>query len=167
MECYAMLTEVSVTAEPLDIADVKNYLSLRDSETHDDAFLSDAIRECRSVIEQSTGRFLCEAAAKAVAYASDISDIRLRGPITDVLSAVASPSGESLDHRVVGPCTIRVEPPPGTDSVTVSYRSRGLPLDPGLRGILLATIKRRYERQERLLSDDISAALAPYMQPNI
>ena len=165
MDVYAMLSEVSVTAEPIDVADVRTYLSLRDEDVYDDAFLHDAIREARAVIEQSIGRFLCEATAVAMSFAPGEVDVRLRGPITDILSVTAS-SGEDVPYQIVGPWTLRVTAS-DTESVTVRYRSRGLPLDPGLRGILLAVIKRRYERAERLLSDDILTALEPYRVPNI
>ena len=174
-------------AEPIDLPDVRSYLSMVPDDTSEDPILTDAISFCRDRLESVLPYYLAE---REVSVSKGLCswgllpevDIPLRGPVLEVLRVrVVLKGGAELDAsperwwcfdgvihvNVRGAVSDSDEPGASPAGVTVDYRA-GSHCPPVVKNALLMMIRNRYERRdEDPLTDAIMTSIYSETRPNI
>lgn len=162
----AHINSVTIISEPLDIPDVKASLSLRWEAENDDAYLDVAISEGRAVIEDLIGAWCASVQVVADAIYCDKDPITtMRGPITSIVSVQAETGTPTAE--IIAPDAVMLSGIEDGTKVTITYASDPLPLNPALRGILLTVIRRIYDRQDVILTNDMLLRLRPYRRVHL
>ena len=161
--------------EPLDLADVKSYMSIREEDTSQDAFLQDAIPMCRSTLEQHLPWYVITGTVRARCIIRPVSDkvlIAVKGPIQTVTTATLTPlDGESVTVAVTVADEehITVDMSGYTDMMRfdITY-TVGSAVDQRVRAILLTMIRNRYDRRyEDPYTEEVRRMAYPLMRINI
>ena len=177
---------MTAITEPIDLPDLRSYLSMEPQDTSEDAFLTDAISFCRDRLEAVLPYHLAE---RDVSITKKLCswclmptvDIGLKGPVLEVLDVTitlndgteAHCPDESwyvfsdeltlnLQRSLQDVCT-------GTRPVGVTVRYHaGSHMPPVVRNALLMMVRNRYERRdEDPLTDEIWSMVRPEARVNI
>lgn len=172
--------------EPIDLPDLRSYLSMEPDDTSEDPFLTDAISFCRDRLESILPYFLAErdvTASKELCSwcLMPLVDIPLRGPVLEIqrVAVVMSDRTEmtcpdkswylfdgmfTLDLREALADADTDAKPVG---VTVEYHA-GSHVPPVVRNALLMMVRNRYERRdEDPLTEGIESMVYPETRINI
>lgn len=182
MECYVAYpygTQSNVI-EPLDLEDVKSYMSIREEDTTQDAFLQDAIPMCRATLEQHLPFYVITGTVRAFAtfkpsQMSDKTIIKVKGPISPLTQTVTATAKQMEDEAVsvtvsiIDQETVSVDLS-GFDDMTrvdITYHV-GSAVDQRVRAILLTMIRNRYDRRyEDPYTEEVRRMAYPLMRINI
>lgn len=176
-------------AEPIDLPDVRSYLSMVPDDTSEDPILTDAISFCRDRLESVLPYYLAE---REVSVSKSLCtwgllpevDMPLKGPVLEIMRVrVVLRGGIELDasperwwcfqdvvHVNVRGVVMDRDPevtettPVG---VVVDYRA-GSHCPPVVKNALLMMVRNRYERRdEDPLTDAVMASVYQETRPNI
>lgn len=177
---------MTVTSEPIDLADVRSYLAMDDDDQTQDAILSECISFCRDRLEAVLPYYLAErdvSESRALCSWCLVPevDIPLRGPVLEIqeVRLTLRDSTEAVVPRDVwrlfdGVLTVsvrmalrelRIESTP--IGLTVDYRA-GAHVPPVVKNALLTMVRSRYERRdEDPLTDGVMSSIYAETRPNI
>jgi len=168
----------SSVIEPLDLADVKSYLSIRSADTSQDAFLQEAITMCRATMEPHLPYYILTGTVKARTIITtprghdDKVIIAIKGPIRTITSATVTPleeASETVEASIVDECHIIVDLSAyrhQTVRFDITY-TVGSAVDYGLRTALLTMVHNRYDRRyEDPYTEEVRRMVYPYMRLN-
>ena len=174
----AVLGVPSAVIEPLDLADAKSYLSIRDTDTSQDAFLTETITMVRSMAEAYLHRYVITGTVQsrivlAIQDMSSATVIRVKGPVRAVTSVTVTPPGGTSvsvdgammdEDRVVADLS---DIDMAVARIDITY-TVGSAVEYGIRTALLTMVRNRYDRRtEDPMTDDVMRMLRPYMRINI
>lgn len=172
--------------EPIDLPDLRSYLSMEPDDTSEDPFLTDAISFCRDRLESALPYYIAErdvSVSKSLCTWALMPEtmIPLKGPVLEVLrvsvvlsdgSSLTCPDDSwfifdgvlTLDLRKALAETDTDAKPVG---VTVDYHA-GSHVPPVVRNALLMMVRNRYERRdEDPMTDSIQSMIYPETRINI
>ena len=160
--------------EPLDLEDVKSYLSIRADDTSQDAFLQDAIPMCRATLEQHLPWYVITGTVRARCLIKGSGDIviTVKGPIRSVTSATLTAIGEdaeSITASIIDEEHIQITVPAHADPIRfdITY-TVGSAIDQRVRTILLTMVHNRYDRKyEDPYTEEVRRMAYPLMRINI
>lgn len=163
--------------EPLDLADVKSFLSIRDDDTSQDPFLQSSITMCRAILERLLPEYIITGTVKASALLrptilTERTVIYVKGPIRSIKTVTATVfGGESAEvtASILDDSHIIVDLSEFTEAVRVQVTYVvGSSIDYGLRAALLTMIRNRYDRRnEDPYTEEVRRMAYPYMRINI
>ena len=139
------------TAEPVSLKDIKEMLSIRDS-NHDDALLRDIIAQCRSITEKWMGQIIADRDINVeVDYTYDNQEIELilDGPILSINSVSAYKRNAYKSDIVyeIDENRISFKSPEGCDKIIIIYRAGCMQdLDPSISGAIKEMMRIIYRR---------------------
>lgn len=166
------VTAIPSVSEPIDLADVRSYLSMREEDTTDDALLSSAISFCRDRLEQILPYSLaCMERTLTVRSYSETA-FELRGPVTavcaveivgaDTMALTVDQWRQSGEVVIIDGSAL----PCGPFIVRITYQT-GVHCPPVVRNALLMMVKNRYERRdEDPLTSAVISSVAGEMRLN-
>lgn len=177
---------MTATTEPIDLPDLRSYLSMEPQDTSEDAFLTDAITFCRDRLESVLPYYLAERDVEVSKRLCSwclmpTVDIELRGPVLEVMDvAIALCDGTEarcpdeswyfFDGRLaldLQEGLRSVDTDARAVGVTVRYHA-GSHMPPVVRNALLMMVRNRYERRdEDPLTDAVMASVYQETRPNI
>lgn len=173
-------------AEPIDLPDVRSYLSMVPDDTSEDPLLTDAIAFCRDRLESVLPYYLAErevTVSKELCTWGLLPDVSipLKGPVLEVErvritfrdgSDATAPAeswyvfGGKL-HLALREALDLMEAEVAPIGVTVEYRA-GSHCPPVVKNALLMMVRNRYERRdEDPLTDAVMSSIYPETRPNI
>lgn len=162
--------------EPLDLPDVKSYLSMRDDDEVSDPFLRESITVARSMLENILPFFICQGTVSADCYPSHAvsgkQKIAVKGLLDDIIEVTAMREGrdeETFEGRIITPELIEVDlGEEEFDWIHIRYTVKPDLLDATLYNALLVMIRNRYDRRtENPLTEEVRQMIAPYIRVNI
>lgn len=173
-------------AEPIDLPDVRSYLSMDSTDETVDALLTDAISFCRDRLESVLPYHLAEremvvSQALCTWCLPSTMTMELKGPVLSV-DDVTLATREGVDVEVPASCWFTfdgrltvglraslsgIDPRPVPIGITVRYRT-GAHVPPLVKNALLMMVKNRYERRdEDPLTDAVMSSVYTETRPNI
>jgi len=163
--------------EPIDLPDVKSYLSIRENDTSQDAFLRDSIPMCRAILEQHLPEYMITAQVRARVLAKPIAlgsrtIIKVKGPVKTLISCAVTPFGsetpEYAQISIIDDETIMADLSEFHENVRIDlvYTVGSVP-DPRARAALLTMIRNRYDRKyEDPYTEEVRRMVYPLMRLN-
>lgn len=171
---YGVPTNV---VEPIDLPDVKSYLSIRENDISQDAFLRDSIPMCRAILEQHLPEYMITGQVKARVLVKSTASgsktiIKVKGPVKTVTSCAVTPFGSetpvSVQAAIVDDETIMADLSAFRENVRIdiTYTVGSAP-DPRARAALLTMIRNRYDRRyEDPYTEEVRRMVYPLMRLN-
>ena len=160
--------------EPLDLEDVKSFLSIREQDTSQDAFLRDAIPMCRATLEQHLPQYILTGTVKARCLIKGSGEyiITVKGPVRTITTATLTGIGEqseTVTATIIDEEHVRITVPTHTEPVRfdITY-TVGSAIDQRVRTILLTMVHNRYDRRyEDPYTEEVRRMAYPLMRINI
>ena len=151
------------TVEPIDLTDVRSFLSMSTTDTSEDVLLTLLISQCRARLEQYLAFFVaeqdCEAGVK------DIRVVDLRGPVQH-LTAVTTEDGEDITSLcILEGHTLTL--PDYSGWVRIEYRS-GAFVPPAVQTALLVMVRNMYvDRTADPITPEVLHIVSDWMEVNV
>lgn len=162
-------------AEPLDLADVRSYLSMDSDDTSCDPILAEALAFCRDRLESVLPYYLAEreiTRSIRISRSAGRFSVLLKGPVVEIIQVSVVFPGYSEDVEPSGWFCFEEElsiedVPSDAVGVVVRYHA-GAHVPPRVKNVLLMMVRNRYERRdEDPLTEAVMSAIYMETRPNI
>lgn len=152
--------------EPLDLSDVRAFLSMSLKDSGEDHLLSTLISQCRAIMEMWVPFWLAVRQMKIRAVVSHDSTVHLKGPLQSIDKVE---DAEGID--ITDMCTLRGEVlsvPRGTCDPLVITFTTGAFVPESIQSALLIMVRNLYvDRTADPMTAEVHSIISDFLEPSI